>query len=158
MQINVKNCKLIELKKIVDEKDGILSVAEQNVQIPFEIKRVYHIYGLNDISANRGYHAHKKLEQVIFCINGSFKLITDDGNNKNNFILNNPNKGIYIGKNLWHTMSEFSQDCIILVFASDFFNESDYIRDYNKFLKYIEELNWLILIISRKNIILLVLK
>ena len=138
MKKNIKNYKLIKLKQIIDKKDGILSIAEEKVQIPFKIKRVYHIYGLNNISANRGYHAHKKLEQVIFCINGSFNLMIDDGTNKKNLILNNPNKGVYIGKKLWHTMSKFSLNCIILVFASDFFKESDYIRDYDNFLKYIE--------------------
>ena len=138
MKKNIKNYKLIKLKQIIDKKDGILSIAEEKVQIPFKIKRVYHIYGLNNISANRGYHAHKRLEQVIFCINGSFKLMIDDGTNKKNLILNNPNKGVYIGKKLWHTMSKFSRNCIMLVFASDFFNESDYIRDYDNFLKYIE--------------------
>ena len=141
IKLKVKNSDLVRFKVIDDYPDGRLIIGESNKNIPFEIKRVFFINNLLNDNAIRGLHAHKKLNQIIFCINGSFKLITDDGNNKNNFILNNPNKGVYIGKNLWHTMSEFSQDCIILVFASDFFNESDYIRDYNKFLKYIEELS-----------------
>ena len=137
MKIKVNNCQQIELNQIVDEKDGVLSIAEQNKEIPFSIKRVYYIYGLKSIDAVRGLHAHKKLEQAIFCINGSFKFMADDGKEKQYFFIDNPNQGIFIGKELWHTMFEFSKDCIILVFASDYYNESDYIRDYDAFKKYI---------------------
>jgi len=138
MKSKVNNCKQIELNQVVDDNDGVLSIAEQLNEIQFEIKRVYYIYGLEDSTAQRGFHAHKKLEQAIFCINGSFKLMVDDGNDKQYFFLNNPNCGIYMGPELWHTMFEFSKDCIILVFSSDFYDESDYIRDYNDFLKYIK--------------------
>ena len=137
MKIKVKNCKQIKLNQIVDEKDGVLTVAESMREIPFDIKRIYYIYGLTYSKAIRGFHAHKHLEQVIFCINGSFKFMVDDGINKEYFFLNHPNQGIYFGKELWHTMFEFSKDCIILVFASDYYNESDYIRDYDAFKKYI---------------------
>ena len=137
MKLNIKNCSYIELKQIVDENDGVLSVAESMREIPFNIKRTYYIYGLTHSKALRGFHAHKKLEQVLFCINGSFKLMVDDGMNKKYFFLKDPNHGLYIGPKLWHTMFEFSKDCIILVFASDYYNESDYIRDYDEFKKYI---------------------
>ena len=139
MKIKVNNCKEIELNQIVDEKDGVLSIAEQYKEIPFRIKRVYYIYGLKSINAVRGLHAHKKLEQALFCINGSFKFIADDGKEKQKFFINKPNQGIYIGKELWHTMSEFSKDCIILVLASNYYDESDYIRDYGDFIKYIKK-------------------
>ena len=138
MEVIPKNCAHIILQQIIDEKDGVLSVAEQEKQIPFRIKRVYYIHSFLDKNAIRGFHAHKELEQAIFCINGSFKLNTNDGNNEQSFLLNNPNQGIYIGKELWHTMEQFSQDCIILVFASDFFDELDYIRDYQEFLDYLD--------------------
>ena len=82
MKINVNNCRHIELKQVVDEHDGVLSIAEAQKEIPFNIKRVYYIYGLENIKSRRGFHAHKKLEQAIFCINGSFKLMADDGENK----------------------------------------------------------------------------
>ena len=132
---------LIELKQIKDGKDGFLFVAEQEEQIPFKIKRVYFIRDFKENISSRGYHAHKELEQVIFCINGSFKLMIDNGSEKKYFLLNNSYQGIYIRSKLWHTMAEFSKDCVILVFASDYFNESDYIRDYNKFLDFINQVN-----------------
>ena len=140
MKIKVNNCKQIELSQIVDKKDGVLSIAEQEKEIPFSIKRVYYIYGLKSGDAVRGLHAHKNLEQALFCINGSFKFMADDGKEKQYFFINNPNQGIFIGKELWHTMFEFSKDCIILVLASDYYDESDYIRDYDDFIKYIESI------------------
>lgn len=138
-KIIVKNCAHIELKQIVDEKDGVLSIAESTREIPFDIKRIYYIYGLAYPKALRGYHAHKKLEQVIFCINGSFKLMADDGVRKQYFYLSDPNQGIFLGPKLWHTMFEFSGDCIILVLASDYYDESDYIRDYDQFISSIKD-------------------
>ena len=138
MSIVAKHCKRIELKQIIDKNDGVLSIAEQQENIPFEIRRVYYIYELEYSNSSRGFHAHKKLEQAIFCLNGSFKLMVDDGNHKENFSLNNPNNGIYMAPKLWHTMSEFSKDCIILVFASEYYDESDYIRDYDEFTNYIK--------------------
>ena len=83
-------------------------------------------------------HAHKELEQIIFCINGSFKLLLDDGENQQFIYLSDPNRGIYMGPKLWHKMFEFSSDCIILVFASDLYNEKDYIRNFNEFLDFIK--------------------
>ena len=122
------------LKEINDYPDGNLSVAEESKDIPFHIKRVYYIYDLFNEIAARGKHAHKNLEQVLFCISGSFKLMLDDGKTKTNIEMDTPNEGIYIGNYIWHTMCEFSKDCIILVLASDYFKESDYIRDYDEFI------------------------
>lgn len=134
----VKNCKIIELPVILDGKDGCLSVVENLRNIPFEIKRIYYIYNLNNKSAIRGKHAHKKLQQVIFCINGSFRIELDDGINRQDIILDEPNIGIYMDAKLWHTMNQFSENCILLVLASDFFDESDYIRDHSQYIKYID--------------------
>lgn len=134
-KLKVKNCKMIELPVMVDGKDGYLSVVENLRKIPFEIKRVYYIYNLNDKSATRGKHAHRKLQQAIFCINGSFYLGLDDGINKQDIILDEPNIGVYMDAKLWHTMSRFSENCILLVLASDFYDESDYIRDYSQYIK-----------------------
>jgi dTDP-4-dehydrorhamnose 3,5-epimerase-like enzyme len=135
VEIKVKNCQYIDLKQVVDDKDGVLSIAESNTEIPFDIKRIFYIYGLTHPKATRGFHAHKKLEQVLFCVNGAFKLMVDDGFNKQYFYLADPNHGIYIGPDVWHTMFEFSNNCIILVLASDYYTEIDYIRDYDVFLK-----------------------
>jgi|TARA_Y100000310_G_C20695809_1_gene825615 dTDP-4-dehydrorhamnose 3,5-epimerase-like enzyme len=137
MEITVRNCKRIKVKQIVDEKDGILSIVECMNEIPFKINRSFWISGFEYPKAKRGFHAHKKLEQAIFCISGSFKMMIDDGETKQHLILNNPNLGVYIGPQVWHTMFEFSTDCIIVVLASDYYCESDYIRNYNDFLHYV---------------------
>jgi len=141
MQIITKNAYLVTLQRIIDDKDGILTIAESGKQIPFKIKRVYFITDTFYKSSERGHHAHKDLEQVIFCINGSFKLLLNDGNNEQEVILDKPDQGIFLGKELWHTMSDFSDNCIILVMSSDLFNENDYIRDFEEFKKYLKTIN-----------------
>jgi dTDP-4-dehydrorhamnose 3,5-epimerase-like enzyme len=140
-EIIVKNSKLIELQTIVDGIDGIISVAENFNQIPFEIKRVYYIYDLNNPDAIRGKHAHKKLEQVLFCINGSCEIGIDDGTKQQTVVLDKPHVGIYLGVELWHTMDKFSHNCILLVIASDIYKESDYLRSYDEFIHYINQDN-----------------
>lgn len=135
----LSNCGLVNLPRIEDGKDGVLSVAECSKQIPFDIKRVYYIYDLHDKSAVRGKHAHKHNEQIIFCINGSFTLMLDDGTHTEEVVLDKPNVGVYMGVKLWHTMSAFSSNCILLVFASDLYDESDYIRKYDEFKEYIAQ-------------------
>jgi len=137
--LQVNQCKIIELCKIIDGRDGVLSVAEAQRQIPFDIKRVYYIYDLKYASALRGQHAHKQNKQVIFCINGSFTLTLDDGSHQQEIVLNQPNIGVFMDVKLWHTMKDFSEKCILLVFASELYDENDYIRDYNEFKKYIND-------------------
>lgn len=136
--IKVKNSGYIELKKIRDDRDGNLIIANSNHDIPFDIKRVYYINQLENSVSIRGKHAHKSLEQVIFCISGSFVLGIDDGFIKQKILMKEDNIGIILGKELWHTMEEFSSGCILLVFASDSYDEEDYIRSYEEFLKYIK--------------------
>ena len=131
--------KPIILQQIIDSSDGVLSIAESEDKIPFQIKRVYYIYDFKTSKSKRGFHAHKKLQQVIFAISGFFTLTLDNGKEKTNHLLNNPNKGILIDKKIWHTMENFSDNCIILVIASDTFNESDYIRNYTDFINFIKK-------------------
>ncbi len=133
--MKIKNAQYITLPKIKDGRDGILCVAEQNKNIPFDIKRVFYIYDLHDNNAIRGKHAHREVEQVIFCIRGDFVIQLDDGKNKQFFKLEKPNEGLYIGTYVWNVMTKFSDDCILLVFASELYNESEYIRNYNTFLQ-----------------------
>lgn len=137
--IELKNFRLIELPRIVDGKDGVISVAESSKQIPFDIKRVYYIYGLDSSLSIRGMHAHKELEQVLLCVHGSVVIDLDDGFNKDRVHLDEPNHGIYLGPRLWHVMTGFSEDCVLLVLASDLYKESDYIRDYDAFLTFVRE-------------------
>jgi len=137
-KIKVKNSGLIKLKFFNDFPDGNLVIGEAKKTVPFEIKRVYFINNLFNKKAIRGLHAHKTLEQIIFCINGRFQLTLDDGKVKQKIRLDDPYTGIRLGPKLWHTMTRFSSDCVILVLASDYYKENDYIRDYHEFLKYVK--------------------
>ena len=137
--LNIKNCRLIDLPKIGDNKRGFLSFVESLKDIPFEIKRMYYIYEVGGLSVVRGEHAHKKLEQIFFCIHGKVTFLLDDGERSEEIELGEPNKGLYIGPKLWHTMMNFSKDTVILAVASDYYNEEDYIREYDKFIDYINK-------------------
>ena len=134
-ELRVKHSGVVPVKFFRDLPDGNLFISEGRKNIDFDIKRVYFINNLANHKAVRGMHAHRKLEQVIFCINGSFTLHLDDGVVKQRIKLSDPALGIRVGPMLWHSMSSFSYDCVILVLASDYFDESDYIRDYDVFLQ-----------------------
>jgi len=124
---------LIDLPVLGDER-GSLVALEGNRNIPFEIKRVYYIYGTQKGVA-RGFHAHKELKQVAICLSGSCRFVMDDGVKKNEVILNSPSQGLLIDVMQWHEMYDFSEDCILLVLASDIYDEADYIRSYDDFLQ-----------------------
>ena len=138
-KIKVVNSGIIKLQHFGDHPDGVLTIGESNKSVPFDIKRIYYINKLGNQKAVRGKHAHKKLEQIIFCINGSFKLKLDDGRKKQALTLKNPYFGVRIGPMLWHEMTDFSKDCVILVLADDYYKENDYIRNYQDFLKRINK-------------------
>jgi dTDP-4-dehydrorhamnose 3,5-epimerase-like enzyme len=123
---------LINFKTIVDER-GNLCFAETAKEIPFEIKRIYWLYGLNE--KPRGFHAHKNLMQVAICIAGSCTILLDDGKKKEEVLLSKANQGLVIGKMIWHEMHSFSKDAILLLLASDYYIEDDYIRNYDEFVK-----------------------
>ncbi|MEI9533254.1 sugar 3,4-ketoisomerase [Moellerella wisconsensis] len=123
----------IEFKKLGDERGSLISL-EQNKNIPFEVKRIYYIFGTKE-GVSRGFHAHKELRQLAICIRGSCRFIMDDGSHKEELILNCPNRGLLIEPMQWHEMHNFSEDCIIVVLASDYYDEGDYLRDYNNFLE-----------------------
>lgn len=135
MKIKVKNSGVVKIIARKDPRRGNLFAAEAVRNIPFPIRRVYFVNNIKDSSAIRGDHAHKKIKQVIFCANGSFILSLDDGKRKQKLLLNNPASGVILGQRLWHGMSRFSKNCVILIFASDYYRENDYIRNYNDFLK-----------------------
>ena len=127
---------LISFKDLSDERGGLVSY-EENRNIPFPIKRIYCIYDVgSDIT--RGSHSHKELEQVAVCIKGSCTMLLDNGEKKESVILSSPHVGLYIGKNIWRVMKNFSEDCVLLVLASEPYDESDYIRTYDKFLNELE--------------------
>lgn len=138
-KIKVKNSGIIKLPSFSDPKKGKLTFGETKKNIPSNIKRVYYINSIVDKKTIRGNHAHKKLEQIIFCINGSFTLNLDDGEKKQKILMNDPSYGIRLGPLLWHTMEEFSSNCVILVLASDYYNENDYLRDYKDFKAFLKK-------------------
>ena len=121
----------IDVPKIKDEAS--LCFAESSRHIPFKIKRVYYISDVDD-NVSRGLHAHKKTLQAAFCIKGSVKMLLDSGKDQEEVVLNKINRGIYMDKMIWHEMTDFEKDTILLIFASEYFDEKDYIRNYQEFL------------------------
>jgi hypothetical protein len=136
--IKVKNSCFIRLQHIQDRKDGDLFVGEIQKNIPFLIKRFFFVNIPSKPRVLRGFHAHKTCQQVIFCLNGSFKLHLDDGTKKQDIIMNDPSVGVLLGTKLWNTMTNFSRQCTLLVITSDIYDEKDYIRNYDDFLEYIK--------------------
>ncbi|EHC06315.1 WxcM-like domain-containing protein [Shewanella baltica OS625] len=119
---------------VLGDGRGTLVALEANRQIPFEIKRVYYIYGTAQGVA-RGFHAHKALKQVAICLKGSCRFVMDDGKDKQEVILAKPDKGLLIDAMQWHEMYDFSNDCVLMVLADQVYDESDYIREYSKFIE-----------------------
>ena len=117
---------------------GELVFLESLKDIPFEIKRIYFLKNLEFLKS-RGFHAHKNLKQVMFCISGSCKLILDNGKIREEILLDSHSFGVYLESFLWREMHEFSENCILFVLASEHYDESDYIRSYSKFLEVINE-------------------
>ncbi len=113
---------------------GSLVALEGNKTIPFDIKRVYYIFG-TESGVVRGFHAHKKLQQVAVCVTGECRMILDDGNVREEARLNSPTKGVLIKDMVWREMHDFSDDCVLLVLASEHYDEADYIRNYKEFLE-----------------------
>jgi dTDP-4-dehydrorhamnose 3,5-epimerase-like enzyme len=113
---------------------GWLIAIENLRAVPFEIRRVYYIYG-SQAGVTRGKHAHYKLRQVAICLQGSCRFHMEDGSGKQNILLDRRDYGLVIAPLVWHEMDEFSPDCILLVLASDLYDESDYIRNYHDFRK-----------------------
>ena len=113
---------------------GSLVALEAEKTVPFEIKRVYYIFGTQQGVA-RGFHAHHNLKQVAVCVTGKCRMILDDGKTREEAWLDSPTKGLLIGDLIWREMHDFSEDCVLLVLASEHYDEADYIRDYDAFIK-----------------------
>lgn len=113
---------------------GSLVALEAEKTVPFPIKRVYYIFATQQDVA-RGFHAHRNLQQVATCITGRCRIILDDGETREEVWLDSPTKGLLIGDLIWREMHNFSKDCVLLVLASEHYDESDYIRNYEEFLK-----------------------
>lgn len=131
--MSLEICRVLPLPKISDHR-GSLTFIENKNQIPFEIKRVYYLYDVPN-KFERGEHAHKALHQLMIAISGNFDVILDDGILKKRFRLAQPYEGLYICPMIWRTLSNFSRDAVCLVLASNLFDENDYYRDYDEFLR-----------------------
>lgn len=117
---------------------GQLVAIEAMKDLPFAIKRVYYIYDTLT-GVRRGYHAHKCLQQILLCVNGSCKIHLDDGHDTAEVVLDKPNEGLYISNNMWREMYDFTPGTVLLVLASEYYDEADYIRNYDEFIKMIKE-------------------
>lgn len=126
----------IELPDLGDERGSLVSI-ESTKNIPFEVKRIYYIF--NTQNKPRGFHAHKNLSQVLICVKGNCKVKLDNGREKDTVLLDSPKQGLLIENLVWREMHDFSDDCVLLVLASNYYDESDYIRDYNEFLNEINK-------------------
>lgn len=131
------NCALIKFKEVRD-KYGHLTPIEEKVDIPFEIKRVYYITKVEQ-GVERGFHSHRKLHQVLICLNGSVKIRLKDPDCQEVVELNNPSLGLYIGPYVWREMFDFSEESVLLVLASDYYDEDDYIRNYDFYLEEVKK-------------------
>ena len=129
----IKDCRIIDIRKYTDNR-GYLSVVEEETDIPFDIKRVYYLYMVPEVA--RGAHAHKKLQQLLIATSGSVDIIMDDGTSKQTFHLDKPWKGLYVPAGLWRDLENFSGGSVLLCLASEKYDATDYIRDYNEFKAY----------------------
>lgn len=128
--------KMINFQKHGDQR-GQLVALETNKEIPFDIKRVYYLYETTP-NVRRGFHAHKALQQVLICVHGSCKIHLDNGCDTAEVLLDKPYEGLYVTNNMWREMYDFSSDAVLLVLASEHYDESDYIRNYEDFLAYVK--------------------
>ena len=132
MKFNIDACQMLSLPKISDPR-GNLTFIEGGNHIPFDIQRVYYLYDVPG-GAERGGHAHKGLQQLIIAMSGSFDVVLDDGDKKRRIHLNRSYSGLYVCPMIWRDLRNFSQGAVCMVLASQRFDETDYFRDYARFL------------------------
>ena len=125
------NCKKMEFKRISGQ-EGALTALEGNKEIPFDIKRVYYITGVPE-GKIRGFHSHRRLEQVLFCLNGSIKIRIKTPYEEEIVQLKENSEGLYIGNMIWREMFDFTPGAVLMVLASEHYTEDDYIRDYKTY-------------------------
>lgn len=118
---------------VLDSRQGNAVNIESENSVPFDIKRIYYIFN-TERYAVRGRHAHHNLEQAIICVSGACDFILDDGKERETIHLDDPSRALYIKNNIWREFTNFTEDCVVMVLASEHYNEDDYIRDYNKFI------------------------
>lgn len=131
--MSLADCRIIDLPKITDPR-GNLTFIEGGRHVPFEIRRVYYLYDVPG-GAERGGHAHRRLHQLIVALSGSFDVVLSGGGEKKRFHLNRSYHGIYVCPMIWRELDNFSSASVCMVLASDYYDESDYYRDYEEFLR-----------------------
>ena len=129
----VNDCKIVDIRRFSDTR-GYLSVVENGLDIPFDIKRIYYLYMVPEVA--RGAHAHKELQQLLIATSGSVDITLDDGVDKKTFHLDKPWKGLLVVPGLWRDLDNFSGGTVLMCLASEKYDAADYIRDYEEFLKY----------------------
>ena len=132
---SVFDCSIVELDKHHSDRKGNISVVENGITVPFDVKRVYYLYDVPG-GESRGSHAHKELSQLIIAASGSFRVTLDDGNVKRSFTLNRPYQGLYVKPGIWRDLDDFSSGAVCMVLASEVYQPEDYIREYDKFLEF----------------------
>jgi dTDP-4-dehydrorhamnose 3,5-epimerase-like enzyme len=132
--LNIEKCKIIELPKISDPRGNLTFIEGGGRHVPFDIKRVYYLYDVPG-GAERGGHGHKALHQLIIAMSGSFDVVLDDGYEKKRFHLNRSYYGLYVCPMIWRELDNFSSGSVCMVLASNLYDEEDYYRDYNPFIK-----------------------
>ena len=132
---SVYDCSIIDLDKHHSDRKGNISVVENGITVPFDVKRVYYLYDVPG-GESRGSHAHKELSQLIIAASGSFRVTLDDGNVKRSFILNRPYQGLYVKPGIWRDLDDFSSGAVCMVLASEVYLPEDYIREYDEFLEF----------------------
>jgi dTDP-4-dehydrorhamnose 3,5-epimerase-like enzyme len=136
MRWKMASYKLIDFKTLGDDRGSLIAI-EEGYNAPFDIKRVYYIFDTKK-EVERGFHAHINLKQIAISVKGTCTFVLDNGKNREEIKLDNPNKGLFIEGLIWREMKNFSSDCVLVVLASEHYDESDYIRNYDKFLKEVE--------------------
>ncbi len=132
---------IIWIQSVKTESMGTLSFFEAKRDVPFEIKRIYYIYSAPE-GTERGGHAHRKLKQILFCPFGKIEIVLDNGFERESVLLDSPSKGLIIGPGIWREMLWRKENSVLCVAASEYYNENDYIRDYEEFLIYEKETNY----------------
>ena len=135
--MGLEDCRIIGMPRVEDPR-GNLTFIEGNNHIPFDIKRVYYTYDVPG-GSERGSHAHKKLQQLIVAMSGSFDVVLDDGHNKHRFHLNRSYYGLYVSPMMWRKIDNFSSGSVCMVLASELYDENDYYREYSEFISAIKE-------------------
>ncbi|MDE5874356.1 MAG: FdtA/QdtA family cupin domain-containing protein [Muribaculaceae bacterium] len=132
-QSTVYDCTVIELARHTAGRQGSLTVVENGVTVPFDVKRIFYLYDVPG-GVNRGGHAHREQFQMIVAVSGSFYVTLDDGNVKRTFLLNHPYQGLLVTPGIWNTLDDFSSGAVCMVLSSGGFAEEEYVRNYDDFI------------------------